>query len=250
MEASSGDGQRSSDSLESQRYCISSAQCPQQQIISHILLLPLRIAVSSVAIKSVITTSASFSPARTEMTSELGFVYFLVRAASRKTVKVWPVSLRQYRASVACVPRVRPRRRGPGPASLVVSRSARAVANAPADAAFRRAGRSRGCASDRLSRGDAGRIPARSRRIDPCLLHLPVESQCRVRVKLLYARTLNNVSYRVMILGWKISGLESWVRGDGSILGYRESRGGCKRTSRARAVAKLPTRNVDAVAVR
>lgn len=25
--------------------------------------------------------------------SELGFVYFLVRAASRKTVKVWPVSL-------------------------------------------------------------------------------------------------------------------------------------------------------------
>jgi len=93
MEASGSDGQRSPDSLESQRYYISSAQSPQQQIMSHILLLPLRIAVSSVAIKSVITTSASFSPASTEMTSELGFVYFLVRAASRKTVKVWPVSL-------------------------------------------------------------------------------------------------------------------------------------------------------------
>jgi hypothetical protein len=93
MEASSSDGQRSPDSLESQRYFLLSAQCPQQQVVYHILLLPLRIAVSSVAIKSVITASASFSPARTEMTSELGFVYFLVRAASRKTVKVWPVSL-------------------------------------------------------------------------------------------------------------------------------------------------------------
>jgi hypothetical protein len=31
-------------------------------------------------------------------------------------------------------------------------------------------------------------------------------------------RTLNNVSYRRMILGWKISGRESWVRGDGSML--------------------------------
>jgi hypothetical protein len=59
----------------------------------YILLLPLRITVSSVAMKSVMTASASCRPARTEMMSELGFVYFLVRAASRKTVKVWPVSL-------------------------------------------------------------------------------------------------------------------------------------------------------------
>jgi hypothetical protein len=45
-------------------------------------------AVSNVATKSVMTASASCRPARTEMMSELGFVYFLVRAASRKTVKV------------------------------------------------------------------------------------------------------------------------------------------------------------------
>ena len=42
--------------------------------------------------KSVMTASASCRPARTEIISELGFVYFFVKAASRKTVKVWPVS--------------------------------------------------------------------------------------------------------------------------------------------------------------
>jgi hypothetical protein len=51
--------------------------------------------------KSVMTASASCRPARTEMMSELGLVYFLVRAASRKTVKVWPVSLGLHRASEA-----------------------------------------------------------------------------------------------------------------------------------------------------
>lgn len=65
-----------------------------------ILLLPLRITVSRVAIKSVMTASASCRPASTEMISELGFVYFLVRAASRKTVKVWPVSPRLRRGPV------------------------------------------------------------------------------------------------------------------------------------------------------
>lgn len=42
--------------------------------------------------KSVMTASASCRPARTEIISELGLVYFFVKAASKKTVKVWPVS--------------------------------------------------------------------------------------------------------------------------------------------------------------
>ena len=45
-------------------------------------------AVSSVATKSVMTASASLRPVRTDIMSELGLVYFLARAASRKTVKV------------------------------------------------------------------------------------------------------------------------------------------------------------------
>jgi hypothetical protein len=152
-----------------------------QHRASYLLLLPLRMAVSKVAIKSVMTASASFKPARTEMTSELGLVYFLVRAASRKTVKVWPVSLGLYRMAAVCVPRARPRLRGASPALHVVWRGARVVASAIGDAAFRRAVQSPVCASGPLS------------------------------------RTLNNVSYSRMILGWKISGRESWVSGDGSI---------------------------------
>lgn len=50
--------------------------------------------ISNAPTKSAMTTSASCKPARTDMMSELGFVYFLVRAASRNTVKVWPVSQR------------------------------------------------------------------------------------------------------------------------------------------------------------
>jgi hypothetical protein len=42
--------------------------------------------------KSVMTVSALFRPARTAMMSELGLVYFLVKAASKKAVKVWLVS--------------------------------------------------------------------------------------------------------------------------------------------------------------
>lgn len=79
--------------------------------LRHILLRPLRIDVSSVATKSVMTASASLRPASTEMTSELGLVYFLVRAASRKTVRVWSVSLELLRRAAACVPRARSRRR-------------------------------------------------------------------------------------------------------------------------------------------
>lgn len=59
---------------------------------SSLRVRPLRITVSRVAMKSVMTASASCKPARTEMMSELGFVYFFVKAASRKTVKVWLVS--------------------------------------------------------------------------------------------------------------------------------------------------------------
>lgn len=59
----------------------------------HIHVRPVRITVSNEAMKSVMTASASCRPARTEMMSELGFVYFLVKAASKKTVKVWLVSL-------------------------------------------------------------------------------------------------------------------------------------------------------------
>jgi hypothetical protein len=53
---------------------------------------------SSMAMKSVMTVSALCRPARTEMMSELGLVYFLARAASRKTVKVWRVSQRSHGA--------------------------------------------------------------------------------------------------------------------------------------------------------
>lgn len=48
--------------------------------------------MSKAATKSAMTASAWWRPASTEMMSELGLVYFLVRAASRNTVKVWAVS--------------------------------------------------------------------------------------------------------------------------------------------------------------
>jgi hypothetical protein len=70
-------------------------QCVPGSARSNVLLLPERMTVSKVATKSVMTASALSRPARTDIMSELGFVYFLVRAASRKTVKVWPVSRRR-----------------------------------------------------------------------------------------------------------------------------------------------------------
>jgi hypothetical protein len=149
----------------------------RQHFASNLLLLPLRIAVSKVAMKSVMTASASFRPARTEMTSELGLVYFLVRAASRKTVKVWPVSLGLYRVAEVCVPRARPHLQAACPASRVVWRGARVVANATADAAFRRAVQNPVCASGQPSPVDVGRTPARSHRTAPCLHRLPAQRQ-------------------------------------------------------------------------
>lgn len=91
MEASSGYGEGSTDSLASKRHCIWSALAAAGSALD-VQVRPVRITVSSVAMQSVMTASASCRPARTEMMSELGFVYFLVKAASRKTVKVWPVS--------------------------------------------------------------------------------------------------------------------------------------------------------------
>lgn len=116
MEASSGDGDRGPDSLESERYYAMVSLCLRPLPSSYVLLLPLRITVSRTATKSVMTASASCKPASTDMTSELGLVYFLVRAASRKTVKVWPVSLELYRMAAAGVPRARSRLRGALPA--------------------------------------------------------------------------------------------------------------------------------------
>jgi hypothetical protein len=95
VEASSGYGKRGSHSFEPKGYYLWLAGAPNNPLSCNILLRPLRIVVSKVAMKSVMTVSASCSPARTEMTSELGLVYFFARAASRKTVKVWPVSLGQ-----------------------------------------------------------------------------------------------------------------------------------------------------------
>jgi hypothetical protein len=136
----------------------------QQIRALYVLLRPLRMAVSKVAMKSVMTASALCRPASTEMTSELGFVYFLVRAASRKTVKVWPVSLGVYSVSQACVPRVRSRPRVVCPALRGAERGRRAVANAPADEASRRGRQTRGVASGPRGLVCAGRTPARSRR--------------------------------------------------------------------------------------
>ena len=59
-----------------------------------LLFRPLRMVASKEATKSDMTASASRKPVRTEMMSELGFVYFLLRTAPRKTVKVWLVSWR------------------------------------------------------------------------------------------------------------------------------------------------------------
>lgn len=47
---------------------------------------------SRVLTKSESTASAACSPARTDITSELGLVYLLLSTAPRKTVKVWFVS--------------------------------------------------------------------------------------------------------------------------------------------------------------
>ena len=51
-------------------------------------LLPLRMILSKTATNSEMTWSTSSSPARTVMTSELGFVYFLLKMLVKKTVKV------------------------------------------------------------------------------------------------------------------------------------------------------------------
>lgn len=74
------------------RGTVSGQLCQLLVSVSLIHVRPVRITVSNVAMKSVMTASASCKPASTEIMSELGFVYFFVKAASRKTVKVWPVS--------------------------------------------------------------------------------------------------------------------------------------------------------------
>ena len=91
VKASRGYGESGSDSFASQGYCVLSVLAGGHVFLD-IHVRPVRITVSRVAIKSVMTASASCKPARTEIMSELGFVYFFVKAASRKTAKVWPVS--------------------------------------------------------------------------------------------------------------------------------------------------------------
>jgi hypothetical protein len=51
-------------------------------------LLPLRTMPSRTATNSEMTWSTSSRPARTVITSELGFVYFLLRMLVKKTVRV------------------------------------------------------------------------------------------------------------------------------------------------------------------
>jgi hypothetical protein len=116
VEAGCGYGECGSNSLASKGHCVWSASMADVGV-SHTHVRPVRITVSSVAIKSVMTESASYRPARTEMMSELGFVYFFVKAASRKAVKVWLVSHSvQSKRFDGRVPRVRLRLRGPWPA--------------------------------------------------------------------------------------------------------------------------------------
>jgi hypothetical protein len=164
VEASGGNGERGSNSLESKRDCAMISLSLSTPSSPYVLLLPLRITVSRTATKSVMTASASCRPASTDMTSELGLVYFLVRAASRKTVKVWPVSLELYRMAAAGVPRARSRLRGASPASRPVWRGGPAAASATVSAAFRLAVWSRVCASSPRHLAGAGRTPAKSRR--------------------------------------------------------------------------------------
>jgi hypothetical protein len=154
--------------------------CGSHMPVRYLLLRPLRITVSSVATISVMTVSASCRPARTEMTSELGFVYFLARAASRKTVKVWPVSLESQGVAATAVlsssfvPRAQSRLRAVCPASRVARRASQAVASVPGDAAFRPVRLRPVCASSLRHLADAGRTPARSRRTALCLRRPPV----------------------------------------------------------------------------
>jgi hypothetical protein len=61
---------------------------------SYIPVRPLRMPLSNAATKSENTASASCSPASTEMMSELGFVYLLLRTSPRKMVKVFFPSVR------------------------------------------------------------------------------------------------------------------------------------------------------------
>lgn len=91
VEAGGGYGEGSSDSFAPQGYCVLLV-VRIEQLLMNIHVRPVRITVSNVAMKSVMTVSALFRPARTAMMSELGFVYFLVKAASKKAVKVWLVS--------------------------------------------------------------------------------------------------------------------------------------------------------------
>lgn len=60
----------------------------KSRIDKDLQLLPLRMILSKMATKSEMTWSTSSSPARTVMTSELGFVYFLLRMLVKKTLNV------------------------------------------------------------------------------------------------------------------------------------------------------------------
>lgn len=63
-------------------------------------LLPFRMVLSKTATKSEMTWSTSSSPARTVMTSELGFVYFLLRMLVKKTVNVCETRLENMSRSL------------------------------------------------------------------------------------------------------------------------------------------------------
>ena len=95
-EAGGGGGEGGPYGLEAERHCTGQPRWWVSRVQGDVRLLPLRMTMSRAPTKSARTTSASWRPASTEMMSELGFVYFLVRAASKNTVKVWPVSQRMH----------------------------------------------------------------------------------------------------------------------------------------------------------
>lgn len=217
MEASSSDGQCGPNSFAAQWYWAMLAYLHPERIL-HILLRPLRITVSNVAITSVMTASASYRPARTEMMSELGFVYFLVRAASRKTVNVCAMSNEHYSTLSENLTSSAISSDG-GVACLTHSRAWR---KSCCDCACR-------CNISSGAMGPTMRFsPAASGRCRKNSFQKPSERSTSSSSSLERCEyvagarcghhTLNKVSYKRMILGWKASGFESCVNGDGSMI--------------------------------
>jgi hypothetical protein len=179
--------------------------------------------------KSVMTVSALCKPARTEMMSELGLVYFLARAASRKTVKVWRVSQRSHGARWQAPSYLEGDLVGRRPGLFDANNGAREELLRARLLVQHVVGRDR--VEDQLQPRWVGPVqeellPEAFGQVDVLILVLRAAASvvCLTVCRQQRMHTLNSVSYSWIILGWNTSGRDTCVSGDGSMAACRESR--------------------------